>query len=213
MPARKTRIVIADDHHILLDSLVALLRAQEDIEVAGTYNDGHNLLQELEHTHPDIALVDISMPLLDGEELTLRIRKQQPETAVIALSMHDDTTHIMDMVAAGVSGYVLKSANDRQLLEAIRTVALGKHYFSPEVTEKIAATVLTRQRQQEIPKLTEREAEILRLIAQECSNAEIARRLFISERTVETHRKNMIRKTNNKSIVGVLKYAMDNNLI
>jgi len=214
MAVKKTRIVIADDHHILLDGLTALLRAQEDITVAGTYSDGQLLLDGLPHTRPDIALVDISMPSLGGGELTLRIRQQHPEIAVIALSMHDDTTHILEMMEAGVSAYVLKSANDRQLLEAIRAVREGKMYFSPEVSEKMATLAMQqKQEHRELPRLTARETEILRLIAQECSNAEIAAQLFISERTVETHRKNMIRKTNNRTIVGLLKYAMDNNLI
>jgi DNA-binding NarL/FixJ family response regulator len=212
----KIRIVVADDHHILLDGLRALLQKQKDVEVAGLYDNGLDLYNALATTQPQVALVDISMPGLSGHELTLKIKETHPSINVIALSMYDDAGHIMDMIEAGVSGYLLKNVNDRELLEAIRTVANGKMYFSSEVSEKITALVVRRQQKQEQPeeaRLTEREIEVLKLVADELSNAQIAERLFISERTVETHRKNMLRKTNNKSIVGLLKYAMEKHLI
>jgi len=212
----KIRIVVADDHHILLDGLRALLQKQKDVEVAALYDNGLDLYNALDTTRPRVALVDISMPGLSGHELTLKIKETHPSINVIALSMYDDAGHIMDMIEAGVSGYLLKNVNDKELLEAIRTVANGKMYFSSEVSEKITALVVRRQQKQEQPeeaRLTEREIEVLKLVADELSNAQIAERLFISERTVETHRKNMLRKTNNKSIVGLLKYAMEKHLI
>ncbi|MBS1585100.1 MAG: response regulator transcription factor [Bacteroidetes bacterium] len=212
----KIKIVVADDHHILLDGLRALLQKQKDVEIAGLYDNGLDLYNALNTTRPQVALVDISMPGLGGHELTLKIKETHPSINVIALSMYDDAGHIMDMIEAGVSGYLLKNVNDKELLEAIRTVANGKMYFSSEVSEKITALVVRRQQKQEQPeepRLTEREIEILKLVADELSNAQIAERLFISERTVETHRKNMLRKTNNKSIVGLLKYAMEKHLI
>lgn len=212
----KIKIVVADDHHILLDGLRALLQKQKDVEVAALYDNGLDLYNALDTTQPRVALVDISMPGLSGHELTLKIKATHPSINVIALSMYDDAGHIMDMIEAGVSGYLLKNVNDKELLEAIRTVANGKMYFSSEVSEKITALVVRRQQKQEQPeeaRLTEREIEVLKLVAEELSNAQIAERLFISERTVETHRKNMLRKTNNKSIVGLLKYAMEKHLI
>lgn len=213
---KKIRIVIADDHHIMLDGLAALLRAQDDIEVAGTYNEGQHLLDGLADTRPDIALVDVSMPQISGPELTALIRKSHPSIAVITLSMHDDTTYIRAMLEAGAAGYVLKTANNRQLLDAIRAVYVGKPYFSPEISGKITSLLRDQQEgahAQKAPRLTDREIEILRLIASEYNNGQIASRLFISERTVETHRKNMMRKTNNKTIVGLVKYAMEHHLI
>ncbi|OJW78494.1 MAG: hypothetical protein BGO69_00475 [Bacteroidetes bacterium 46-16] len=212
----KIKIVVADDHHILLDGLKALLQKQKDVEVAAMYDNGLDLYNELEATAPQVALVDISMPGLGGQELTIKIKENHPSINVIALSMYDDAGHIMDMIEAGVSGYLLKNVNDKELLEAIRAVALGKMYFSSEVSEKITALVVQRQQKQDQPeevKLTEREIEVLKLVSEELSNAQIAERLFISERTVETHRKNMLRKTNNKSIVGLLKYALEKHLI
>jgi len=212
----KIKIVVADDHHILLDGLRALLQKQKDVDVAGMYDNGLTLFDQLGTTCPQVALVDINMPGLNGQELTIKIKESYPAINVIALSMYDDAGHIMDMIEAGVSGYLLKNVNDKELLDAIRTVAGGKMYFSSEVSEKITTLVVRRQQKQEQAeeaKLTEREIEVLKLVAEELSNAQIAERLFISERTVETHRKNMLRKTNNKSIVGLLKYAMERHLI
>jgi DNA-binding NarL/FixJ family response regulator len=212
----KIKIVIADDHHILLDGLKAMLHKQKDIEVVGLYSNGQDLFDNLVNTTPDVAIVDINMPGMNGEELTAKIKEFYSTVQVITLSMYDDATHIMDMIEAGVSGYLLKNVNDKELIDAIRMVANGKMYFSSEVSEKITTLVIRQQKkldQPEEPRLTERELEILKLIAEEYNNAEIANTLFISERTVETHRKNMLRKTNNKTIVGLLKYALEKQII
>lgn len=213
----KLRLVIADDHHILLDGLRAMLQKQKDMEVAGFFDNGQKLFDALATLKDiDVAIADINMPGLNGLELTQKIKEHYPSIPVIILSMHDDSGHIMEMVDAGVSGYLLKNANDTDLLQAIRTVAGGRMAFSPEVSDKIASFIKHQQEKKqepEQPRLTDREIEILKLIAQEYSNAMIADTLFISERTVETHRKNMMRKTNNKTIVGLLKYAMDQKYI
>lgn len=212
----KIRVVVADDHHILLDGLKAMLQKQKDLELAGLYNNGQDLFDDLGNAMPNIALVDINMPALNGIELTGKIKEFYPHVNVIALSMHDDARHIMDMIEAGVSGYLLKNVNDKELMEAIRSVNNGKLYFSSEVAEKITSMVITQQKKLSEPKearLTDREVEILKLISEEYSNADIARTLFISERTVETHRKNMLRKTNNKTVVGLLKYALEKQII
>lgn len=209
-------IVIADDHHILLDGLKAMLQKQADINVAATYNNGEDLLNELNKINPDIALVDINMPGMKGPEVTTKIKELSPSVNVITLSMYDDAGHIMEMIEAGVSGYLLKNVNDKELVEAIHQVKAGKMYFSSEVSEKLTTMVVNQQKkldEPEKPKLTDRELEVLKLVADEHSNAEIAKILFISERTVETHRKNMLRKTQNKTIVGLLKYAMENGLV
>lgn len=212
----KVRIVVADDHHILLDGLNALLQKQKDIQVVGLFNNGKDVYDAIPKLDVDVALIDINMPEMDGHELTLKIKKEYPHIHVIILSMHDDAGHIMELIEAGASGYLLKNVTDKELLDAIKTVASGKVYFSTEVSEKIAAMAMQNQRKSDDdiePRLTERELEILKLIAQEFSNAQIAQTLFISERTVETHRKNMLRKTNNKTILGLLKYAMEKRII
>ena len=162
---------------------------RKDIEIVGLFSNGRQVFDALPKLELDIALVDINMPEMDGHELTRNIKEFYPAVSVITLSMHDDAAHIM---------------------------AQGKMYFCSEVSEKIATIVLQQQRkleQPEEPKLTDRELEILKLISQEYSNAQIANTLFISERTVETHRKNMLRKTSNKTIVGLLKYALERQII
>lgn len=212
----KLRIIIADDHHILLDGLKALLQKQKDIEIVGMFSDGKAVSEALPGLQADVALLDINMPEMNGHVLTQLICEQYPSIRVIILSMYDDAGHIMEMIEAGASGYLLKNITDRELLDAIRTVAQGKLYFSSEVSEKITTLAVQQQKKSEEPeepRLTDRELEVLRLIAEEYSNARIAEQLFISERTVETHRKNMLRKTSNKTIVGLLKYALERQII
>ncbi len=212
----KIKIVVADDHHILLDGLRALLQKQKDLEITGMYDNGLSLFDDLPKSQPQVALVDINMPGLNGLELTQKIKEFYNHIAVIVLSMHDDSAHIMEMIEAGASGYLLKNVNDTELLDAIRAVSNGKMYFSQEVSDTITNYAVNKQRKSDQPeeaKLTDREREILKLISEEMSNAKIAEVLFISERTVETHRKNMLRKTNNKTIVGLLKYAIEKQLI
>jgi DNA-binding NarL/FixJ family response regulator len=210
------KIIVADDHHILLDGLSALLQKQKGIEIVGLFDNGTDVYDALSRLEVDVALLDINMPGINGRDLTLKIKKDFPKVAVIILSMYDDAGHILELIDAGASGYLLKNVTDKELLEAIKTVAEGKTYHSDEVTEKITSFVLHTQKKGEQvnePKLTRREIEILRLIAQEYSNAQIAKTLFISERTVEAHRKNMLRKVQNKTIVGLLMYAKENNII
>ncbi|HRO41342.1 MAG TPA: response regulator transcription factor [Flavipsychrobacter sp.] len=212
----KIRIVAADDHHILLDGLKALLQKQKEIEISGLFDNGKKLFDALPELQPHVALVDINMPEMDGHELTKNIKAHFPSIGILVLSMYDDATHIMELIEAGASGYLLKNITDKELLEAIKTVSQGKLYFSPEVSEKITAFAIQQQKKNdspEEPKLTDREIEILKLISKEYNNAQIGKTLFISERTVETHRKNMLRKTGNKTIVGLLKYALEKKII
>lgn len=211
---KKHRIILVDDHQMLIDGLSAILSANEDIDIIKTYTDGTQLLEELTTLRPEIILTDISMPAMDGYELTKRIKKTDPSIQVIALSMSGHIGDINRMIDVGISGYVLKNVGNKELLEAIYKVSQGKMHFSDDVMiEMIKHKHAKPEKSEEQAKLTERELEILKLIVQELNNAEIADKLFISERTVETHRKNMIRKFNTKTIVGLIKYAMDHKLI
>lgn len=210
------KLIVADDHHILLDGLRALLQKQKGIEIVGLFDNGSSVYEALATLEVDIALLDINMPGMDGKELTRKIKAEYPSILVIILSMYDDVGRVMELINAGASGYLLKNITDTELVEAIRTVASGRSYYSAEITENISSYAQQIHNNADAaaePKLTDREIEILKLISQEYSNAEIAKTLFISERTVETHRKNMLRKTNNKTIVGLLKYAMEKQLI
>lgn len=207
------KIILADDHHILLDGLRLLLQKQRDMEVTGCFSNGRRLLEALPALGAvHLALIDLSMPEMDGLQLSLEIKKSNPDIKLIILSMHDDAGHIMKMVDQGVHGYLLKNTGDQELLHAIRKVAAGRMYFSADVAATIESVILQREQAKAtpaLPRLSARELEILKLIAHELSNAEIANTLFISERTVETHRKNMLRKMNHKSMVGLLRYAME----
>ncbi|HNL85282.1 MAG TPA: response regulator transcription factor [Chitinophagales bacterium] len=209
----KVKIVLVDDHQMLIDGLKAILSQYNDIQILKTYTNGHLLVAEINELKPDLVLTDISMPVIDGYELTKEIKKINPEIQVIALSMSGDITSINKMLDAGISGYVLKNAGNEELVDAIHKVAEGKMHFSDEVLAEMSRSANTKQTKQDKINLSDREIEILKLISLEHNNAEIADLLFISERTVETHRKNMMRKTNSKTMIGLLRTAMEHKLI
>ena len=197
----KIRIVLVDDHQMLIDGLKAILSTFENIEIVKTYTNGNQLLNEFESLKIDLIL-------------TKQIKKIKADTKVIAVSMSGDIANINRMLDAGISGYVLKNAGNAELLEAIEKVASGKMHFSDDVTEEMVKSSKEKDKKpSEKISLSEREIEILKLIAQEHNNAQIGDILFISERTVETHRKNMMRKMNFRTMIGLVKYAMDNKLI
>ncbi len=211
---KKHRIILVDDHQMLIDGLSAILSINTDIEIIKTFTNGKLLIEELANLQPDIILTDISMPEINGYELTKQIKKINPTIHVIALSMSGNIVDINRMIDVGISGYVLKNVGNKELVEAIYKVAQGKMHFSDDVLEEMVKNKNAKpEKAEEHTKFTERELEILKLIVQEYNNAEIADKLFISERTVETHRKNMIRKFNTKTIVGLIKYALDHKLI
>ena len=210
------RLIIADDHQIMIDGLMSILANYPEIEIVGVAKNGAQVLAILEHEQVDIVLTDISMPEMDGRELTLAILKNYPHTKVIALSMYGDTSHVNDMIEAGVLGYINKNVSNKELLEALNRVQEGRKYFSDEVADTILRSIndhTKRKQEEEKVNLTEREKEIIKLIANEYSNAQIGDELFISERTVETHRKNIYRKTNTTSIVGLIKWLYENKIV
>jgi DNA-binding NarL/FixJ family response regulator len=211
---QKLKIVIIDDHQILIDGLVSILANYNEIEILKTFTNGNLFLVEMDELKPDIVLIDISMPIINGYELTKKIKSKYPNTKLIVLSMLGSITDIDKMLEAGISGYILKNESNIELIEAIHKVSQGKMHFSDNIVEEMIRNKNIKNSTQEIhPKLTVRELEILKLIAQEFNNAEVADKLFISERTVETHRKNMIRKFNAKSIIGLIRYAIEEKLI
>lgn len=205
------KIYIVDDHQMLIDGLKALLSDEKHISLVGENTSSKVALKEVGEYRPDIVLTDINMPEMDGIELTREIKKQQPEVKVIALSMYGERETISDMLKAGVSAYILKNTGKQELLKAIEKVASGGTFFSDEVSAEMIRTY-PEQAAKEIS-LSQREIEVIELIAQEYTNAKIAEALFISERTVETHRKNIFRKTDTKSVIGLLKYCVDKRII
>lgn len=207
---KKTKILIVDDHAIVLDGLKSLLSKIENIEVAGVANNGEEGLKQLVHTNAELVITDLNMPGMDGLEFIKTIRNDFPPTKIIVLSLHDEPHFIKSIMKHRVQGYILKNDTSSELVLAIEKVLDGKTYLSSKISQ-ILMEQLNEPNTEKL--LTGRELEIIKLIAGECSNKKIAEQLFISERTVETHRKNIFRKTNSINIVGLIKYAYNNNLI
>ncbi|MDF2449350.1 MAG: Transcriptional regulatory protein DegU [Bacteroidota bacterium] len=200
-----------DDHQMLIDGLKALLSDESHISLVGESNLPKVALREIAEYRPDIVLTDINMPEMDGVELTQEIKKLNFNTKVIALSMFGERETISDMLKAGVSGYILKNTGKAELLAAIEKVADGQTYFSDEVNDEMSKSPPASVGKE--VSLTPREIEVIELIAKEYTNAKIAEALFISERTVETHRKNIFRKTDTKGVIALLKYCVEKRII
>ena len=212
----KTRLLIVDDHQMLLDGIRALLQDVDQFEIIAEAHHGAQALEILSTNDIDIVLTDINMPEMNGIELAQKIQTSFPNTKILALSMFSEKQTIRDMIDAGVSGYILKNTGKEELVGALTKIASGGLFFGDEVTNEMMRMMTDNEKlskKQEEVTLTIREKEILKLIYKEYSNSQIANELFISERTVETHRKNIFRKTNTKSIVGLIKYAYEHQLV
>jgi two-component system, NarL family, nitrate/nitrite response regulator NarL len=204
------RILLVDDHAILLDGIKTLLEKVDGLTVAATAQSAEKAIQILNDAKVDLVITDFNMPGMDGLSLIHSIKKIQPGIKTIILSMHDETHLVKEILRAGVNGYVLKKDTHHELLSAIREVEQGKIYLSSDIN-KILIESLNNPDDGKL--LSDREREIVKLIAKEYSNKQIAEKLFISERTVETHRKNIFKKTGTNSLVGLIKFAYANNLI
>jgi len=211
----KIRLFIVDDHQMMIDGIVSLLKGEKKIEIIGTALNGVETLKKIEKNFPDILLTDISMPEMGGIELCRELKQKFPTLKVLILTMYNDREIINEILLAGANGYILKNTGKHELLEAIETLNQNNEYYSSEVVNALIENVKSPIKEKQINSsdLTEREIEIVRLIVKELSSAEIAEKLFISLRTVETHRKNILRKTGVKNIVGLIKYAYDKKFV
>ena len=207
---KKTKIILVDDHAIVLDGLKSLLSKIENIEIAGVANNGIEGLELLKTTKAELIITDLNMPGMEGLEFIKTIRNDFPPTKIIVLSLHDEPHFIKNIMKQRVQGYILKNDASSELVEAVERVLNGKTFFSSKINQVLMEQIDEPGADK---LLTERELQIIKLIVQECSNKQIAEQLFISERTVETHRKNILRKTNSNNIVGLIKYAYNNNLV
>ena len=211
------KILLADDHDILLESLSLLLGRIAGIEVVGMVGDGLQALDFLKKTDVDLVLADLNMPLLNGSGLVWEIRQHHPTIRVLILTMTEDVDKIRGAIHNGVDGYVFKRSNKVELERAIRTVMAGQKYFGNEVIQKIAslpseASTTGQLQTDELKQLTRREKEVMLLIIQGLTNQEIAERMFRSQLTVETHRKNIFQKLGVNSAMGLMRYAMQNGI-
>lgn len=212
----KIKLLLVDDHQIMIDGLLAILQKELEIEVLGVALNGIKALELLRTQQVDIVLTDISMPDMSGVVLTKQVKKEFPHIHVIALSMFNDRHHIDQMLEAGISGYLLKNTGNEELMTAIKKVYTGGVYYCAEVSDLILKNYSSSNQKRvtlEQVHITDREREVIVLITKEYSNAQIASELFISERTVETHRKNIYRKTNTNNIVGLIKFAYEHNIL
>lgn len=204
------KVILIDDHPILLNGLVSILKSSGQVEVTGSGGSASEAFALLEKALPDILICDYNLPDETGLALVQKVKRIYPELKIIILSMHSEPYLVREILKEGIQGYVLKKETKEELLAAIETVYSGRMYFSNEIN---AILMKSLHDPGEERLLTERELEVLRLIAEECSNKQISEKLFISERTVETHRKNIFRKTKTSSLVGLIKFAYANNLI
>ncbi|WP_157608610.1 response regulator [Roseivirga seohaensis] len=204
------KILLVDDHSILLDGLKKLIEEDEMLSVVDAVGSVPDAIPSIDKHKPDLVITDYNLGDDDGLSLVQKTKRLFPDMKFIILSMHDEAHLVKEILKEGVNGYVLKKDTKAELIEAIYAVRGGKMYMSTDIN---AMLVKSLYEPDEGKLLTSREREILKLISQEYSNKQIAEELFISERTVETHRKNIFRKTKTNSLVGLIKFAYANNLI
>jgi DNA-binding NarL/FixJ family response regulator len=205
------RVLIADDHGIVRSGLRLLLERQPDIEVVAEAADGAEARELAVRERPDLAILDVKMPKLTGLQATREIKRQAPEVSVLILSMHDDERYLFEALKAGASGYVLKAQADTDLLAAIRAVERGEPFLTPEAQRTLIKDVLARGSSGE--ELTPREEEIVKLVAEAHTTKQIAALLHLSEKTVENHRANAMRKLGMRDRVELVRYAIRRGLI
>jgi DNA-binding NarL/FixJ family response regulator len=207
----KLRVLLADDHNVVRAGLRALIDAQADMEVVGEAADGEAGCRLAAELGPDVAVLDVSMPLLGGAQATERIRRERPEVKILALTVHENRGYLQQLLQAGASGYLLKRAAADDLIHAVRTVARGGTYLDPSLAGKVVSGLMGRSGQQRSgagDSLSDREEEVLRMIARGFTNREIAARLDVSIKTVETHKARAMEKLGLESRAGIVAHAI-----
>lgn len=213
----KIRVLLADDHAIVREGVKMILAKEPDIEVAGEASDGQQALELVERLKPSVVVMDISMPGMGGIEATQQVKERYPGVNVLALTMHEDESYVFKLLRAGASGYVLKRAAAQDLVQAVRAAAKGEAFLYPSVARKVVEDYLKRvetgEERERYDGLTEREKEILTHIAQGLSNQAIAQKLYISIKTVQTHRAHILEKLGLHDRTELVRYAIRKGLI
>lgn len=206
---RKIKLLLVDDHPIVRDGLKSHLVEQPEFTVVGEAENGQEALRKARLLIPDVILMDITMPHMNGLEATAQLRKQVPDAKILILTMHDSREYIAQIVRLGARGYLLKDASPAELVQAIKTVHAGEVHFSPAVSRLLVQEMVAGGKPgSEAPVLTDREREVLSLIAEGLLNKQIADRLGIGTRTIETHRERIMRKLEIHTVAGLTKYAL-----
>ena len=204
-------IFLADDHEVLREGLKRLIDEQPDMEVVGEASNGRSTCQQVKNLRPEVVVMDVSMPDMNGVQATKRIRQECPDVKVMALTAHEDPSYLRQLLQAGASGYVLKRSASKELIHAIRVVAAGQVYLDPSVAGQVVSSFVGRKSEQSATgggDLSERETEVLRLIALGHSNKEIAAQLDISVKTVETYKTRLMEKLDLHSRADIVRYAL-----
>ncbi|MEO1258774.1 MAG: response regulator transcription factor [Bacteroidota bacterium] len=212
----KLRLLIADDHNMFRAGISNLLSKNKRIEIVGEASNGQEAVTLCSELKPDVVLMDIHLPVMDGMKATQKITAQDPEIKILALTSYEEEDYVVNMIRSGAKGYILKEAPIDELILAISTIAKGSSYFAKEISntifallDKADASTSLKQKAKRL-EITGRELEVLQYIAEEFTNKEIAAKLFISPRTVETHRRNLIQKLRVKNTAGLVKYYFKN---
>jgi DNA-binding NarL/FixJ family response regulator len=209
-------IALADDHSVVLEGLKALLLTEPDFKLVGEAIDGQDVTPLCERVRPDVLLLDLMMPGLSGLEVTRLVKQRAPQTRIVILSMHSDVAYVVEALRNGAQGYVLKSAQGRELAQAIRAVVEGRRYLSPPLSEDSVARWEARAKSappDPYATLTGREREVLHLVAEGKSNAEVGEKLAIGKRTVETHRASLMRKLGLRSQAELIRFAVKRGIV
>ncbi len=213
----EVKILIVDDHQLILNGISDMLRSVKQFKIIGRASNGKEAIEKVISLEPDVIFMDISMPIMNGIEATGIISKQFPNIKILALTQHEESEYVQQILSLGGSGYLLKNSKKEEFIDAINAVMEGKRYLSRQISDQMINDLLTPKAEvkkvsKPIP-LTRREREIIKKIADELSNQEIADDLFISLRTVETHRRNIMQKLKVKSVVSLIKYAAQQGII
>jgi two-component system response regulator NreC len=214
--AHMVTLVLVDDHLIFREGLRALLAGEPDLQVVGEAGDGLEAIQLVERLQPNVLVLDLMMPGLNGHEVACQVSQRVPATRIVVLSMHTNEAYVLRALKSGAAGYVLKGSGATELIQAIREVAQGRRYLSPPLSERAIETYIQKAQGSSLDlyeTLTTREREVLQLAAQSCSHADIASQLSISPRTVETYRANVMRKLGLRTQTDLIRYALRHGIL
>lgn len=210
----RIKVLLVEDHTIVREGLRVLLTSRRDtLHICGEAKDGGEAVRLAKQLNPDIVLMDMSLPVLNGIEATRLIKKSLPKTKIIALTMYINEEFVLQMIKAGASGYLVKNLDSIDLLNAIETIMENDFFYCPSFSEEVMQAYIEKARSQEVKELTRREREILSLIAKGDTSKQIAAKLFISVKTVRNHRGNIMQKLNIHNVVSLIRYAAQRNLI